>query len=120
MAYVVVFGAGQVGAGLAARLAEAGHRVRVVRRSPAVVAEGVEVVAGDARDAGFVRQVTEGADTIFHCMNPATYAAATWAAGYRRRMSWTRRIWPASTGASMSPGWRLPGPITCACRWTTS
>ncbi|MFN7146961.1 MAG: NAD(P)H-binding protein, partial [Myxococcota bacterium] len=77
--YAVVFGAGQIGSGLARKLSMAGHRVRVVRRSDRPVA-GVEVVPGDARDAAFVRRVSEGADVLFHCMNPSAYTAAAWEA----------------------------------------
>lgn len=78
----VVFGAGQVGAGVAHALRDAGVRVRVVRRTAAPVAEGVEVVAGDARDAAFVRAATEGAAAIYHCMNPSAYTGAAWAAEF--------------------------------------
>lgn len=73
----VVFGAGQVGAGVARAMSEAGHRVRVVRRSSAPV-DGAEVVSGDARDPAFVLRATEGADVIFHCMNPSAYTGAAW------------------------------------------
>ena len=51
----VVFGAGQVGSGLARRLVDAGVRVRVVRRSDKPVGPGIEVVAADARDPAAVR-----------------------------------------------------------------
>ena len=47
----VVFGAGQIGPLLAARLRELGESVRVVRKSAAAVpVDGVEVVRGDAMD----------------------------------------------------------------------
>lgn len=73
----VVFGAGQVGSGLARRLAAEGHAVRVVRRSAAAL-PGVEVVSGDARDPAFAREVTRGATALFHCMNPSVYTSAAW------------------------------------------
>jgi nucleoside-diphosphate-sugar epimerase len=74
----VVFGAGQVGASLARLLAAQGHKVRVVRRKSAAVAPGIEVVAGDARDPAFVARATEGATSIYHCMNPSAYTGDAW------------------------------------------
>ena len=61
----VVFGAGQIGPHLARKLIASGHRVRIVRRSDKPVGTpGVEVVAGDARDAGFAIRASEGATVI--------------------------------------------------------
>lgn len=74
----VVFGAGQVGGALARLLATRGHTVRVVRRSPASIGPGVEVVAGDARDADFARRASEGAAAIYHCVNPSSYTKEAW------------------------------------------
>ncbi len=74
----VVFGAGQIGPLLAAKLVEAGERVRVVRRSagPVPVA-GVELVRGDALDAAFCAEAARGAAVVYHCMNTA-YFAKVW------------------------------------------
>lgn len=74
----VVFGAGQIGPLLAARLVEAGEAVRVVRRSagPVPVA-GVEVVRGDAMDPAFCAEAARGAAVVYHCMN-AAYFARVW------------------------------------------
>jgi nucleoside-diphosphate-sugar epimerase len=69
----VVLGAGQVGPRLARWLVERGHRVRVVRRSAADV-PGVEVVRADLRDADAATAACEGADVIYDCTNPASYA----------------------------------------------
>ncbi len=75
----VVFGAGQIGPLLAARLRAAGKRVRIVRRSPAPVAvEGVEAVHGDAMDPAFVAEATRGAEAAYHCIN-SPYFAKVWA-----------------------------------------
>ena len=74
----VVFGAGQIGAGLARTLRARGLRVRVVRRSAKAVGDGLEVVAGDARDAEFARTATDGAAVVYHCMNPSAYSARAW------------------------------------------
>src|SRR5512137_907557 len=76
----VVFGAGQIGPLLAGRLRDAGRRVRIVRRSPAPVpVGGVEVMQGDAMDAGFVLEATRGAAVVYHCIN-SPYFAKVWAA----------------------------------------
>lgn len=75
----VIFGAGQVGAGLARALSAAGVRVRVVRRSAAPGPDGVDVVAGDARDPGFTTHASAGAAVLYHCMNPSAYSKAAWA-----------------------------------------
>jgi len=74
----VIFGAGQVGPQLAARLLQAGKRVRVAKRSPTGLPPEVEVVLGDAADTAFCIESASGAAAVYHCMNPP-YAAATWA-----------------------------------------
>jgi nucleoside-diphosphate-sugar epimerase len=74
----VVFGAGQVGHPLARLLLEAGHRVRIAKRSPADVPAGCEIVLGDATDPSFCVEAARGAATIYHCMNPP-YDARIWA-----------------------------------------
>ena len=81
----VVFGAGQVGTPLAARLLDAGKRVRVVRRSSGAVTAGAEVLAGDAADAVFCIEAAKGATAVYHCMNPP-YDATIWAALVPRYM----------------------------------
>lgn len=73
----VVFGAGQVGAGVVEALRARGHRVRVVRRGNTPVA-GAEIVSGDARDPAFAERATRGADVLFHCLNPSAYTGAAW------------------------------------------
>jgi len=76
----VVFGAGQVGPHLARRLATAGHRVRLVRRSDAsVTIPGVEAVRVDARDPAAASEAARGATAVYHCVNVA-YFATTWQA----------------------------------------
>ncbi len=78
----VVFGAGQIGASLARLLHSRGDRVRVVRRGDKPVGAGIEVRAGDARDATFAIAATAGASVVYHCMNPSAYTAATWEAEF--------------------------------------
>lgn len=76
----VVFGAGQVGALLARRLAAAGHPVRLVRRSgKALALDGVELVRAQAADRPAAAEAARGAAVVYHCVNPA-YSAAAWAA----------------------------------------
>jgi Trk K+ transport system NAD-binding subunit len=50
----VLFGAGQVGYPLAARLLAAGKRVRIAKRSSAHVPAGCEIALGDASDQAFL------------------------------------------------------------------
>ena len=73
----VVFGAGQIGVPLAERLVKRGHEVRVVRRSPGAAPAGATLRTGDAADATFVAEATQGAAVIYHCMN-APYSASVW------------------------------------------
>jgi nucleoside-diphosphate-sugar epimerase len=73
----VVFGAGQIGAPLAERLVDAGHDVRVVRRSPGTPPAGATLRTGDAGDALFVDEAIRGANVVYHCMNPP-YSAGIW------------------------------------------
>ncbi|MEA2214305.1 MAG: hypothetical protein QOF83_4253 [Solirubrobacteraceae bacterium] len=66
----VVFGAGQVGLALTARLAELGLPVRVIsRHQPAALAEGVEWRAADANDPGAATDAAKGAAVIYQCLN---------------------------------------------------
>ncbi len=81
----VVFGAGQVGAGLARLLRDRGHRVRVVRRSAKAVDAGIEVVAADALDPAAARDAAAGAAVIYHCMNPSAYTGEAWAREFPRQ-----------------------------------
>jgi nucleoside-diphosphate-sugar epimerase len=96
----IVFGAGQVGAPLAARLAAAGHPVTLVSRSgagPSV--PGVTAVRGDATDARFCIEIARDAAAVYHCMNPP-YDAATWAA-------WLPKIRDNLVAAAARSGARL-------------
>jgi nucleoside-diphosphate-sugar epimerase len=81
----VLFGAGQVGGALARRLLEAGKLVRIAKRSPGGAPPGAVVIQGDASDAAFCARAAEGADTIYHCMNPP-YDSRIWAAAVPRWM----------------------------------
>lgn len=73
----VTFGAGQVGKPLAARLREAGKRVRIVKHSAGAPVSGAEVLVGDAADPAFCRDGAKGATAVYHCMNPP-YDASLW------------------------------------------
>ncbi|MEM6791792.1 MAG: NAD-dependent epimerase/dehydratase family protein [Myxococcota bacterium] len=89
-----VFGAGQVGLGLARHLAAAGHEVRIVRRSaPGPHLDGVTWRQGDARDPDVAASACAGASVVYNCTNPSSYA------------DWSglpplfRSIWDAAAGA---------------------
>jgi nucleoside-diphosphate-sugar epimerase len=67
----VVLGAGQVGPRVARLLTEAGHRVRIGRKTSAPSREqGIETVALDVRDPDAVARVTAGAAVVYSCVNP--------------------------------------------------
>ncbi len=66
----VVFGVGQVGRALSARLAELGLAVRVVsRHRPATLADGVDWRPADASDPQAANDAAEGARVIYQCLN---------------------------------------------------
>lgn len=70
----VVLGAGQVGPLLAARLAAAGHDVRMVSRTqPRSLPACVQWVSADLTDVSRARAVIRGAHTVYHCANPMRY-----------------------------------------------
>jgi nucleoside-diphosphate-sugar epimerase len=69
-----VIGAGQIGRQLARLLADAGHRVRIVRRgAPGAAMPGVTWMQGDITDAAFADDACEGAAVVYHCANPPDY-----------------------------------------------
>jgi nucleoside-diphosphate-sugar epimerase len=66
----VVFGAGQVGRALSARLAGLGVRVRVVsRQRPAALADGVDWRAADASDPQAATDAAKDAAVVYQCLN---------------------------------------------------
>lgn len=66
----VVFGAGQVGRALTARLVGRGLAVRVVSRNrPAGLGDGVDWRAADATDPEAATQAAQGAAVIYQCLN---------------------------------------------------
>ena len=66
----VVFGAGQVGRVLSARLAAVGLAVRVISRNPPdVLPPGVDWRAVDATDAQLCAEAAQGAGVIYQCLN---------------------------------------------------
>lgn len=68
---LVVGAAGQLGRAVAEAAVNAGWRVcGLVRRADAVVADGVEVIVGDARDFAVVAGAADGVEVIFHAVNP--------------------------------------------------
>jgi nucleoside-diphosphate-sugar epimerase len=66
----VVFGAGQVGRALTARLAGLGLPVRVLSRyRPASLVDGVDWRATDATDPQAATEAAQGASVIYQCLN---------------------------------------------------
>ncbi|MDZ5441979.1 NAD-dependent epimerase/dehydratase family protein [Micromonospora sp. 4G57] len=72
MALHVIVGAGPVGTATARLLAGRGDQVRVVtRRGTGSEHPAVERVAADAADAERLAALTDGADALYNCANPA-------------------------------------------------
>ncbi len=70
-----VFGAGQVGSLLAQHLLAQGHHVRIVRRGQSGDdAPNLTWMRGDASDPSFADQACAGADVVYNCTNPSSYA----------------------------------------------
>jgi nucleoside-diphosphate-sugar epimerase len=66
----VVFGAGQVGLALTARLAGLGLAVRVVSRTrPSGLLDGVDWLAADATDPDAATAAAVGASVVYQCLN---------------------------------------------------
>ena len=77
----VVTGAGPVGWTVAERLADEGHRVRVLTRSGSgPERNGVERLRVDVSDASALREATRDAAAIFHCVHGSAYSAKAWRA----------------------------------------
>lgn len=67
----VIFGTGAIGLATLDALHRRGESVRLVNRSGrAAVPAGVEVVAGDARDARFTAEVARGAAVVYQTLAP--------------------------------------------------
>ena len=66
----MVFGAGQVGRALSARLAGLGLPVRVISRSrPPALLDGVDWRAADATDSDAAIAAAKGASVVYQCLN---------------------------------------------------
>jgi nucleoside-diphosphate-sugar epimerase len=67
----VIVGAGAIGSGVATRLVDMGHEVRLVtRRGTGPSHNAIERVAADATDADRLSRLATGADALFNCANP--------------------------------------------------
>jgi nucleoside-diphosphate-sugar epimerase len=70
--FSIIFGTGPLGKAVMKSLLRRGKRVRMVNRSgSANVPAEVEVLAGDANDREFTRQVIKDAEVVFQCAQPA-------------------------------------------------
>jgi nucleoside-diphosphate-sugar epimerase len=65
-----VLGAGALGTSLARDLVARGERVRLVNRHGSGTVPGAEIMAGDVRDAEFVRQAVAGSAVVYQCTQP--------------------------------------------------
>ena len=82
----VVFGLGQVGGALSARLAAMGLAVRAVSRTrPAELVDGIDWQAADASDPEAAIDAAKGASVVYQCLN-APYT------------DWRRRFPPLQRG----------------------
>ncbi|WP_180955083.1 NAD-dependent epimerase/dehydratase family protein [Bacillus sp. V3-13] len=67
----VIIGTGPLGSAIMDELISKGKQVRMVNRSgKANVANGVQVVQGDATNTESIRQACKGAKVIYHCAKP--------------------------------------------------
>ena len=69
----VVFGSGPAGRAVATELARQGLATRVVNRSGRRVLDGVETLGGDVTDPHFAHTATDGASTVYFCLNAVHY-----------------------------------------------
>jgi len=70
----IIFGTGPLGQAVAHVLNKQGKTIKMVNRSgarPTDLPEGVEVISGDAYNPEFTRQVTQGAQVVYQCAQPA-------------------------------------------------
>lgn len=73
----VVLGGGPAGTTVATLLADDGHRVRLVDRTPRLDDERIETVAADLSDPETAIEATHGADVLYHCVNVAYHLQVT-------------------------------------------
>ncbi|WP_027342660.1 NAD-dependent epimerase/dehydratase family protein [Hamadaea tsunoensis] len=69
----VIVGAGRVGKAVAAELVAHGHEVVIVTRRGTTI-EGATGVTADASDGVRLAEITQGADALYNCANPADYS----------------------------------------------
>lgn len=75
----VVTGAGPIGATIATKLADAGHRVRLLTRSGSGPEHPlIERLRVDVSQAAPLSSALNGADSVFHCIHGSKYAAKSW------------------------------------------
>lgn len=118
-AILVTGGAGFIGTNLVPKLAEAGHSIRVLdnfsRSTRGIGFPGEELLQGDIRELGVVRQAMEGIDTVVHLaaygsvvesvsdprVNFDHNVLGTWNVLETARKTGARRLIFASTGGAL-------------------
>lgn len=92
---LVTGGSGHLGANLVRRLLDEGQEVRVLERAgggEALAGLGVEVVAGDLRDAAAVRAAVDGCRRVYHCAAKVSSAEGQQREIYASNVLGTRHV----------------------------
>jgi nucleoside-diphosphate-sugar epimerase len=82
MARVLIAGCGYVGSALAARLAEDGHEVWGMRRSPVDLPAGVQPFAADLRDPSTLENLPPGLDFVAYTATADAFSDDAYRAAY--------------------------------------
>ena len=104
MNLLVTGGGGFLGSALVPRLLHAGHRVRLLQRSPAPEAEGrgAEVKRGSVEDPGAVRAALEGVEAVYHLAGRVDFDPKDPAALYALHVQGTRTVLEAARAAGVA------------------
>ncbi len=95
MRVLVTGGSGHLGANLVRRLLDEGQEVRVLERAgggEALAGLGVEVIAGDLRDAAAVRAAVHGCPRVYHCAAKVSSAEGQQREIYASNVLGTRHV----------------------------
>lgn len=103
MNLLVTGGTGFLGAALVPLLARAGHRLRLLQRSPSPEAEalGAEVLRGSVEDPAAVRAAVEGVEAVFHLAGQVDFDPADPARLYALHVQGTRVLLEAAAAAGV-------------------
>ena len=104
MKLLVTGGGGFLGSALLPLLLEAGHRVRLLQRSPAPAAEalGAEVRRGSVEDAAAVRDAIQGVEAAYHLAGRVDFDPKDPAALYALHVQGTRVLLEAAAAQGVA------------------